>query len=78
MARPVVVTPQALEGLDARPDHHVLLARDSEQFVRQVERAMDSAIAKKIGIAARKWVLESHKWADSLAEYDRLLALPPQ
>ena len=34
MARPVIVTPQALEGIEASPDKHLLLARDSEGFVR--------------------------------------------
>ena len=78
MARPVIVTPQALEGIDALPDHHVLLARDSDEFVHHAERAMDPVFAKKVGLAARKRVLQSYKWADSLAKYDRLLALPPQ
>ena len=39
MARPVIVTPQALEGIDALPDTHLLLARDSDGFVRSVERS---------------------------------------
>ena len=39
MARPVIVTPQALEGIDARPDKHLLLARDSDEFVQCVERS---------------------------------------
>jgi sugar transferase (PEP-CTERM/EpsH1 system associated) len=73
MARPVIVTPQALEGIDAVPDTHLLLARESDGFVRSVERIMDPAFAKALGAAARRRVLESCDWADLLAKYDRLL-----
>ena len=73
MARPVIVTPQALEGIDAVPDTHLLLARDSDGFVRSVERIMDPVFAKTVGAAARQRVLELYDWADSLAKYDRLL-----
>ena len=78
MARPVIVTPPALEGIDARPDHHVLLARDRDEFVQSVERAMDPMFAAGIGSAARQRVLQLYNWADSLAKYDRLMELIPQ
>ena len=74
MARPVIVTPQALEGIDAVPEAHLLLACDSDGFVRCVERTMDRDFAKTIGAAARQRVLELCNWADTLAKYDRLLA----
>ena len=74
MARPVIVTPQALEGIDALPGTHLLLARDSEEFVRSVEKIMDPVFATTIGVAARQRVLELYDWADSLATYDQLLA----
>ena len=73
MARPVIVTPQALEGIDAVPDTHLLLARDSDGFVRNVEKIMDPAFANAVGAAARQRVLELYNWADNLAKYDRLL-----
>jgi hypothetical protein len=71
----VIVTPQALEGIDALPDTHLLLARDSDGFVRSVERIMNPVFAKTVGAAARQRVLEFYNWADSLAEYDRLLGM---
>jgi sugar transferase (PEP-CTERM/EpsH1 system associated) len=76
MARPVIVTPQALEGIDVSPNKHLLLARDSEECVRSVEKIMDPVFAKTIGAAARQRVLEMWNWADSLARYDRLLGVP--
>lgn len=78
MARPVVVTPEALEGIDVRPDIHVLVAEDRDGFVRQVERLMNPVFAMRIGAAARKRVSEMYKWADSLANYDRLLQVTPR
>ena len=74
MARPVIVTPQALEGIDALPDKHLLLARDSDGFVHSVERLMDPLFAKAVGTAARQMVVLAHDWANSLRSYDRLLA----
>jgi sugar transferase (PEP-CTERM/EpsH1 system associated) len=73
MARPVIVTPQALEGIDAVADTHLLLARDGDGFVRSVERIMDPVFAKTVGAAARQRAIELYEWADSLAKYDRLL-----
>ena len=78
MARPVIVTPQALEGIDALPDTHVLVASDSAGYVRDVERIIDPVFAKSVGTAARKRVLERYNWADSLAKYDRLLEVTPR
>jgi sugar transferase (PEP-CTERM/EpsH1 system associated) len=73
MARPVIATREALEGIDALPDTHLLLARDSDGFVRCVERIMEPAFAKAVGGAARERVLQAYNWADSLAKYDGLL-----
>jgi sugar transferase (PEP-CTERM/EpsH1 system associated) len=73
MGRPVIVTPQALEGIDASPNRHLLVARDSEEFVGHVEKILDPVLAKRIGAAARKRVLHGYSWGDSLAKYDELL-----
>lgn len=73
MARPVIVTPQALEGIDAVPDKHLLLACDSDEFVKCAEACCESAFALRIGAAARQRVLEAHSWETSLAKYDQLL-----
>ena len=73
MAKPVIVTPQGLEGINALPEKHLLLACDADEYVRAVGRIMDPTFAAKIGVAARQLVLESCRWAESLAKYDRLL-----
>jgi sugar transferase (PEP-CTERM/EpsH1 system associated) len=73
MGRPVIVTSQALEGIGANPGEHLLLARDSNEFVRSVERLMNLTFAGRVAAAARKWVLKMTSWADSLEKYDLLL-----
>jgi glycosyltransferase involved in cell wall biosynthesis len=73
MGRPVIVTPEALEGIGAEPNKHLLLARDSEELVRSVEKLMNPTFAKTVAAAARQWVLQMCNWADSLEKYDRLL-----
>jgi sugar transferase (PEP-CTERM/EpsH1 system associated) len=73
MQRPVIVTPLALAGIGAEPDKHLLLARDSDELVRGVERVMNPTFAGTVAAAARKWVLEMCSWAECLEKYDRLL-----
>jgi glycosyltransferase involved in cell wall biosynthesis len=73
MGRPVIVTPQALEGIGAEANEHLLLARDSDELVRSVEKLMNPAFATTVAAAARNWVLNRCNWADSLEKYDRLL-----
>jgi polysaccharide biosynthesis protein PslH len=73
MAKPVVVTPQALEGIEAEPDRHVLLASDAEAFIGAVARALEPGFATTIGAQARAMVVDRYSWANSLALYDRLL-----
>jgi sugar transferase (PEP-CTERM/EpsH1 system associated) len=73
MARPVIATPQALEGIDASPGKHLLLAEDSDGFLSGIEKLMNPAFSKGIGAAARQRVLEAYKWANSFEKYDQAL-----
>ncbi|KAF0102826.1 MAG: sugar transferase PEP-CTERM/EpsH1 system associated [bacterium] len=70
MARTVVATPQALEGIDAAPDQEILLAADKAAMVAAVLRAIDHA---SLGDAARAKVLRDFDWAANLARVDELL-----
>jgi len=70
MARPVVVTPQALEGIDALPDREVRLAADAPAMAAAVLAALNDA---GMGWAARQRVLENFSWAHNLAHVDQLL-----
>jgi sugar transferase (PEP-CTERM/EpsH1 system associated) len=74
MARPVVVTPQALEGIAARPGHEVLEApRQPEHFAATLLDAL-SPDHCGLGVAARRLVCRDYSWPGTLAMLDGLLA----
>ncbi len=63
MARPVVASPPAVEGLDARPGEHLLVADDRAGWAHAVLSLLaDPARRRRIGTAARAWVVERHDW----------------
>jgi glycosyltransferase involved in cell wall biosynthesis len=65
----VVVSPQALEGIDAEPGSELLLAEDAPAFADAVAALLagrDSAAAA-IGRAARAKVQRSYSWSSNLA-----------
>jgi len=69
MATPVVVSPQALEGIDAVPGSELVLAEDAAAFVDAVATLLagqDSAAAA-IGAAARAKVQRRYSWSSNLA-----------
>jgi sugar transferase (PEP-CTERM/EpsH1 system associated) len=69
MARAVVVSPQALEGIDAEPGSELLLAEDAAAFIKTVGTLLagqDSA-AQAIGQAARAKVQRRYSWSSNLA-----------
>ncbi len=75
MARPVVASPQALEGLRIRVPDEALLAADADAFSAQVVGCL-TANASALGAAGRRAVLRDHAWESCLAVLDRLLELP--
>jgi sugar transferase (PEP-CTERM/EpsH1 system associated) len=69
MARAVVVSPQALEGIDAEPGSELLLAEDAAAFIKTVGTLLagqDSA-AEALGQAARAKVQRRYSWSSNLA-----------
>jgi sugar transferase (PEP-CTERM/EpsH1 system associated) len=73
MARPTVVTRDALEGIEAIPGVEVLLAETAEAFAAACLKAAEPGAAA-IGEAARRRVLTDYVWAERLRGFDRLLA----
>jgi sugar transferase (PEP-CTERM/EpsH1 system associated) len=70
MARTVVATPQALEGIDALPGRDILVADDAGAMVAAVLEAVN---LPALGPAARARVLEDYNWANNLVRVDQLL-----
>lgn len=74
MARPVVVTPDALEGIAAQPNAEVIVAADATAFAAGCELAAGPQGAA-IGAAARRRVLTDYVWAERLRDFDLLLGI---
>lgn len=75
MARPVVVTPDALEGIAATPGQDVILADTAERFAEAcIGLARGQAQGAAIGAAARARILRNYDWDACLARYDDILS----
>nr|WP_308605715.1 TIGR03087 family PEP-CTERM/XrtA system glycosyltransferase [Massilia sp. DJPM01] len=72
MAKTVVVSPQALEGIAAEPGRDLLLAADAPQFVAAIGQALDAA-RPAMGRAARHAVETQYGWSSNLAPVVSLL-----
>lgn len=79
MARAVVTTPAAAQGIAATPGKEFLVARDAPQMAEDVAAlARDPQRAAAIGQAARALVLDRYDWSRSLSLLDDVLDLTPQ
>jgi hypothetical protein len=73
MARSVLVTPQALEGIEAEPGRELVLADGEAAFAEAAVRAARGELDPGMGAAARACVMAHFSWPARLAELDRLL-----
>ncbi len=76
LARPVVASPQAFEGVRARPGRDLLVADGAAETARLVGAVLDGA-HPGLGARARAAVAAGHDWAATLRRLDRLLDGPP-
>ncbi len=73
MAKPVIASPGALEGLDVRPDIEVLAAATARQFARAVAMVLADG-GGDIGAKARARVVADYGWPASLRLLDDIFA----
>lgn len=74
MARPVVATPQAMEGIGAVENIHFKAAVTAEQFTEAVlGLARDPAAGREIGKKARSFIQENFSWDECLAPLLRII-----
>lgn len=74
MGQAVVATPQAMEGIAARPGEEVWVAEDPGTQADQVLRLLkDRDRAREMGEAARRRVVADYTWPPNLARLDTLL-----
>lgn len=74
MARPIVLSPDAATGIDARHSEQFLVAKDDAAFVEHL-RLLDREphIAAALGHEARRFVSETMSWDATLADLPALL-----
>jgi sugar transferase (PEP-CTERM/EpsH1 system associated) len=77
MAKRVLVSPQALEGIAATPGHELLLASDADSFIEEACAALSGDNAE-MERAARARVEASYNWDVNMARVHALLELPPE
>jgi glycosyltransferase involved in cell wall biosynthesis len=78
MGKPVIVTPGALEGIDATPGREVILADDAAAFANAAIRLTGpgggtTPEGEVLGQAARRLVLERYDWDACLTGFDDLM-----
>jgi glycosyltransferase involved in cell wall biosynthesis len=73
MARPVVLTSDALEGITAEPGREVILAETTEAFAGACCRLATTAEGEAIGAAARCRILLDYDGTMALSRFDDLL-----
>ena len=75
MGRPVVVTRDALEGIDAEPGTDVLMAETPEDLAAAcLQTATGQGAA--LGRAARERIVRHFSWPEKLRGFDALLGTP--
>ncbi|WP_454760915.1 TIGR03087 family PEP-CTERM/XrtA system glycosyltransferase [Caulobacter segnis] len=72
-ARPIVVTPAALDGIDAADDYEVLVGADADGFARAVLDVLTGRTMPWLGENGRRFVELRHQWSTQLLALDRLI-----
>jgi len=73
MARPVVVTAGALEGIDANPVTETILADTAEAVAAACCRMATTHEGAAIGEAARARIIRYYDWDVTLRQFDEML-----
>jgi glycosyltransferase involved in cell wall biosynthesis len=77
MAKPVIATPEAFEGVHAKPGRDILLASGVDETVQRISEVLAGQHAT-LGRSARLAVETAHQWSAMLRPLDRLFAdVPP-
>jgi polysaccharide biosynthesis protein PslH len=76
MAKALIATPQALEGIDVEPGVHVYRATEPVQWIEAVLRLLDDRSAcERLGRAGRAFVEAGYHWERQLQPLAALLGL---
>jgi len=75
LARPVIVTPQAFEGVRAQADQDLLVADTPSAFAASIAAVLDGD-HPELGTNGRRAVEAGYSWTATLAKLDRILKTP--
>ncbi|WP_417451683.1 TIGR03087 family PEP-CTERM/XrtA system glycosyltransferase [Kordiimonas sp.] len=75
MAKPVVVSPAALEGIEAESGRDIITAESPAAFADNIISLLaDPDRREALGVNARAFVVRHHSWPHCLATLDRIVA----
>jgi len=72
MARPIVTTAGALEGINAGRGREVLVGETADEIAAAVISVLDGRAPTNLGEAARAFVVKNHEWRANLRALDTL------
>lgn len=76
MARPVIASPDAASGIDARSNAQLVVAETDAAFVASIlHLATEADLAAELGREARRFVLETMSWPAMLADLPALMGM---
>lgn len=77
MARPVVVTSRAFEGIEAIPEKDLLIADSKVEFIEKIGMLLkDEERRKSIAASARQIIEKNYSWELSMEALERLICEP--
>jgi glycosyltransferase involved in cell wall biosynthesis len=77
MARPVVASPAAFEGIEAEPGRHLLVAAEAEAQAEAIAGLLgDRARAEAMGREARRRMEQVYRWEARLAPLGGIVGIP--
>lgn len=70
MSKPVIATPEAMEGLNLEPDRHVIVPLSEADWVESMIRLYrQPLVCEGLGNAGREFVERNHSWESCLNPY---------
>jgi glycosyltransferase involved in cell wall biosynthesis len=73
MARPVLATTQATDGLRLDGPLHTMVCGDAARMAARVTHLLTEGDAENLGARGREWVLRNYGWRTNLARIGQLL-----
>jgi len=74
MGIPVVTTPQAFEGIEAKPDRDLILGKDEGKIAKGVIKLIkEASLRKSLGDNARRVIENNYSWTKNLEKLNSIL-----